>query len=254
MDCSMPGSSILHYLPEFAQTYIHWVNDAVQPTHPLLPPSYPSIFPSIRVSSNESAICIRWPKCWNFSFSLSPSNEYSGLIFLRIEWFALLAVQGTLKSLLQDHILKASVLWHSAFSMVQLAHPYMTTRKTIVLTIQTFVGKVMSLFFNTLSRFVIAFLPRSKCLLISLLQSQSSAILEPKKRKSVTILYASNQKKARMNKRRAENMASVKLGDYLISLWTCGRYQTWSPIFQSESLNQCDLNKKSSVQDSFKLS
>ena len=164
MDCSMPGSSILHYLPEFAQTYIHWVNDAVQPTHPLLPPSYPSIFPSIRVFSNESAICIRWPKCWNFSFSLSPSNEYSGLIFLRIEWFDLLAVQGTLKSLLQHHSSKVSVLWHSAFFMVQPSHTYMTSGKTTVLTIQTFVGKVISLLFNKLSRFVIAILPRSKCL------------------------------------------------------------------------------------------
>ena len=214
----------------------------------------PSIFPRIRIFSNESALHNMQPKYWSFSFSNSPSNEYSGLISFSIDWSDLLAVQGTLESLLYHHISKPSVLQHTVFFMVQLSHPYMTTRKTIVLTIQTFVGKVMSLFFNTLSRFVIAFLPRSKCLLISLLQSQSSAILEPKKRKSVTILYASNQKKARMNKQRAENMASVKLGDYLISLWTCGRYQTWSPIFQSESLNQCDLNKKSSVQDSFKLS
>ena len=146
MDCSMPGFSNLHYLPEFVQTYVHWVNDAVQRTHPLSPPSYPSIFPSIRVFSNESAICIRWPKCWNFGFRISPSNEYSGLISFRIERFDLLAVQGTLKSLCQDHILKASVLWHSAFLMVQLSHPYMTTGKTIVLTIQTFARKVMSLF------------------------------------------------------------------------------------------------------------
>ena len=166
MNCSTPGFSVHHYLSEFAQTYIHWVNDAVQPTHPLLPPSYPSIFPSIRVSSNESAICIRWPKCWNFSFSLSPSNEYSGLIFLRIEWFALLAVQGTLKSLLQDHSSKASILQWSVFFTVQLWHPYITTGKNMALTVWTFVSKMMYLLFNTLSRFVIALLPRSKHLFI----------------------------------------------------------------------------------------
>ena len=153
--------------------------------HPLF--LLPSIFPSIRVFSNESALCIRWPKCWNFSFSISPSNEYSGLIFFRIKWFDLLALQGTLKSLLQDHILKASVLCHSAFSMVQLSHPYMTTGKTIVLTIQTFVGKVMALLFDMLSRFVIAFLPRNKYLLISWWQSPPIVILEPKKIKSVTV-------------------------------------------------------------------
>ena len=131
--------------------------------HPLL--LLPSIFPSIRVFSNESALHIRWPKYW--SFSISPSNEYSGLISLRIDWFDLLAVQGTLRSLLQHHNLKASILRHSAFFMVQLSHLYMTTGKAIALTIQTFVGKVISLLFNTLSRCVIAFLPRSKCLLIS---------------------------------------------------------------------------------------
>ena len=125
----------------------------------------PSIFPSIRVFSNESALHIRWPKYC--SFSISPSNEYSGLISLRIDWFDLLAVQGTLRSLLQHHNLKASILRHSAFFMVQLSHLYMTTGKAIALTIQTFVGKVISLLFNTLSRCVIAFLPRSKCLLIS---------------------------------------------------------------------------------------
>ena len=122
----------------------------------------PSVFPSIRVFSNESAVHIRWPKYWSFSFSISPSSEYSGLISFRIDWFDLLAVQGTLKRLLQHHSLKVSVLWCSAFIMVQLSHPYMTTGKTVALTIQTFVGKVMSLLFNTLSRFVIAFLPRSK--------------------------------------------------------------------------------------------
>ena len=130
---------------------------------------------------------IRWPKYWSFSFSNSPSNEYSGLVSFKVYWFDLLAVQGTLKSLLQHHNLKASVLWCSAFFMVQLSHLYITTGKTIALTIQTFVGKVMSLLFNMLSRFVVAFLPRSKHLLISWLQSLSTAILEPKKIKSVTV-------------------------------------------------------------------
>ena len=126
-----------------------------------------SIFPSIRVLSNELVLHIRWPKYWSFSFSISPSNEYSGLIFFRMDWLDLLAVQGTLKSLLQHHSSKASILRRSAFFIVQLSHPYMTTGKTIALTRQTFVGKVMSLFFNMLSRLVITFLPRSKCLLIS---------------------------------------------------------------------------------------
>ena len=141
----------------------------------------PSIFPSTRVFSSEMALPIRWPKYWNFSFSISPSNEYSGLIFFKIDWLDLLAVQGTLKSLLQHHNWKASILSHSASFMVQLSHPYMTTGKTIALTRQTFVGKVMCLLFNTLSRFVIAFLPRSKHLLISWLQSPSAVILEPPK-------------------------------------------------------------------------
>ena len=154
--------------------------------HPLLLP--PSIFPSIRVFSNESALCIRWPKYW--SFSISPSNEYSGVISFRIDWFDLLAVQGTLKSLLQHHILKASVLWCSVLFMVQ--HLYMTTGKTIDygLTMQTFVSKVMSLLFNTLSRCVIAFLPRSKCLLISWLLSLSTVILEPKKKFVTVSIFA----------------------------------------------------------------
>ena len=133
--------------------------------HPLL--LLPSIFPCIRVLSNESALCIRWPKHWSFSFSISPSNDYSGLISFRNDWFDLIAVQGTFKSLLQYHSLKASILWHSAFFMVQLSYPYMSTGKNISLTIWTFVGKVMSLLLNTLSRFVIAFLPRNKHLLIS---------------------------------------------------------------------------------------
>ena len=180
MDCSIPGSSVFHYLLEFAQTHVHWVGDAIYPSHSLLPPS-PSIFPSIRVFSSESVLCIRWPKYW--SFSNSPSNEYSGLISFRIDRFDLLAIQGTLKSLLQHHSSKASILWHSAFFMVQLSHPHMTTGKTIALTRRTFVGKVMSLLFNMLSRFVIAFFPRSKRLSISWLQTLSAVILEPKKNK-----------------------------------------------------------------------
>jgi len=147
----------------------------------------PSIFPSIKIFSNELALCIRWPKYWSFNVSISSSNDYPKLIFFRIDWFDLLAVQGTLKSLLQHHSLKASILWHSACLMVQHSHPYTTTGKTIALIIRTFVSKVMSLLFNMLSRFVIAFLLRSKCLLISWLQSPSAVILEPKKIKSVTI-------------------------------------------------------------------
>jgi len=150
--------------------------------YPLL---LPSIFPNIRVFSNESALHIRWPKYWNFS--ISPSNEYSGLSSFRSDWFDLLAVQGILKSLLQHHSLKALILRLSAFFIVQLSHPYMTTGKTIALTRRTFAGKVMSMLFNTLSRFVIAFLPRSNHLLISWIQSLSTVILEPKKIKSVTV-------------------------------------------------------------------
>ena len=141
----------------------------------------PSIFPSIRVFSNELAFLIRWPKYWSFSFSISPSNEHPGLISLRTDWLDLLAVQGTLKSLLQHHSSKASILQRSAFFIVQLSHPYMTTGKTIPLTRQTFVDKVMFLLFNMLCRLVITFLPRSKHLLISWLQSPSAVILEPKK-------------------------------------------------------------------------
>ena len=139
----------------------------------------PSIFPSIRVFSNESVLHIRWTKCWSFSFNISPSNEHSGLISFRMDWLDLLAVQGTLKSLLQHHSSKASILWRSAFFIVQLSHPYITTGKIIALTRQTFAGKVMSLLFNMLSRLVITFLPRSKRLLISWLRSPSAVILEP---------------------------------------------------------------------------
>ena len=147
----------------------------------------PSIHPRIGDFSNESAVLIRWPKYWSLSFSINLSNEYSGLISLTIDSFDLLAVQWTLRSLLQHQSLKASILQHSAFFKVQPSQLYVTTGKTIALTIQTFVSRVMSLLFNTLSRFVIAFLPRSKCLLISWLQSSSAETLEPKKRKSVTI-------------------------------------------------------------------
>ena len=138
-----------------------------------------SIFPSIRVFSSESVLHIRWPKFWSFSFSISPSNEYSGLISFRMDWLDLLEVQGTLKSMLQHHSSKASILWPSAFFIVQLSHPYMTTGKTIALTRWTFAGKVMSLLFNMLSRLVIVFLEKSKRLLISWLQSPSEVILEP---------------------------------------------------------------------------
>ena len=138
-----------------------------------------SIFPSIRVFSNESAFCIRWPKNWSFSFNISPSNEHPGLISFRMDWLDLLAVQGTLKSLLQHHSSKASILQHSAFFTVQLSDPYMTTGKTIALTRRTFVGKGMSLLFNMLSSLVITFIPRSKRLLLSWLQSPSAVIMEP---------------------------------------------------------------------------
>ena len=147
----------------------------------------PSIFPSIRVFSSESALCIRWPKYWSFSFSISPCNEYSELISFRMDWLNLLAVQWTLKSLLQYHSSKASILWCSAFFMVQLSHPHMATGKTVALTRWTFVCKVQSPLFNMLSRLVITFLSRRKYLLISWLQSLSAVILEPKKIKSLTV-------------------------------------------------------------------
>ena len=153
--------------------------------HPLLLLS--SIFPNNRVFSNESGFPIRWPKYWSFSFSISPSKEYSALISFRIDWFDLLAVQGTLQSLLQHHSSKASIFWCSVFFMVQLSHLHMTTGKIIALTICSFVGKMMSLIFNTLSRFVTAFLSRSKNLLISWLQSPPAVILEAKKIKFVTV-------------------------------------------------------------------
>ena len=177
MDCSMQGFPVLHCLLEFAHTHVHWVCDVIQPSHPLL--LLHSIFPRIRVFSRESVLHIRWPKYWRFSFSISPSNEYAELISFRMVWLDLLAVQGTLKSLFQHRSSKASILQCSAFFTVQLSHPYMTTGKTIALTRWTSVGKEMSLLFNMLSSLVIAFLPRSKCLLISWLQSPSTVILEP---------------------------------------------------------------------------
>ena len=172
MDCSTPGLPVHHQLPEVTQTHVLWVGDAIQPSHPLSSPS--SIFPRFRVFSNESVLPIRWPKYWTLSVSISPSNEYSGLISFRMHWLDLLAVQGTLKSLLQHHISKASFLQHSAFFIVQHSHPYMTNGKTTALTRWAFVGKVMSLLFNILSRLVITFLPRSKRLLLSWLQSPSA--------------------------------------------------------------------------------
>ena len=192
MDCSTPGLPV-HHQP-WSLLKLMSIKSTMPANHLILhrPVLLPSVFPSIRSfpASKESVVCLRWPKCW--SFSISPSNEHSGLISLRISWFDLLAVQGTHKSLLQHHSSKASIFRHSAFFMVQLLHPYMTIGKTIALTRQIFVNKVMSLFFNMLSRFVIAFLPRSKCLLIAWLQSLSTVILEPRKRKSVTVSIISH--------------------------------------------------------------
>ena len=185
MNRSTPGFPVHHQLPESTQTHVHWVGDAIQPSRPLSSPfPLPSIFPCIRVFANESALCIRWPKYWSFSSNISPSNEHPGLISFRMDSLDLLAVQGTLNSLLQHYSSKASILLCSAFFTVQLSHPYMTTGKTIALTRRTFVGKVMSLLFSMLSRLVITFLPRSKHLLISWLQSPSAVILEPPKIKS----------------------------------------------------------------------
>ena len=179
----MPGFPVHHQLPELTQTCVHRI--VIPSNHlilcrPLL--LLPSIFHSIRVFSNESALHIRWPKYWSFSFNISTSDEYSGLVSVRMDWLNLLAVQGTLKSLLQHHSSQASILWCSAFFIVQLSHPYMTTGKTIALTRRTFVGKVMSLLFNMQSRLIKAFLPRSKCLLISWLQSPFTVIFGAQKK------------------------------------------------------------------------
>ena len=151
-----------HQLQKFAQTQVHWVSDTIQPSHPLLSPSPPAfIFPSIRVFSNESILSNRWPNYWSFTFSINPSYEYSELISFRTDWLDLLAIQGILKSLLQHHSSKTSILWHSAFFIVQLSHSYMATGKTIACTRWNFISEVMSLLFNMLSRFVITFLPKS---------------------------------------------------------------------------------------------
>jgi len=188
MDCSMPGFPAHHQLPELTQTHVHWVSDAIQPSHPLSSPSPPAF----NLSQHQGLF--QWVssshQMTKLNFSISPSNEYSGLVSFRMDWLDLLAVQGTHKSLLQHHSSKASILWCSAFFIVQLSHPYMTTGKIIALTRWTFVGKVMSLLFNMLSRLVIAFLPWSKHLLISWL-SPSAVILEPKKIKSVTVSIVS---------------------------------------------------------------
>ena len=166
-DCSTPALPVHHQLLELAQTHDHWVSEAFQPSHPLSSPSPPAFnLSQIRVFSKESVLCTRWPRYWSFSFSFCPANEYSGLISFRMDWLDNLSVQGTLKSLLQHHSSKASILQGSAFFIVQLSHPYMTTGKTVALTRWAFVSKVMSLLFNVLSRLVIAFLPRNKCLLI----------------------------------------------------------------------------------------
>ena len=176
MDCSTPGFPVLHYLPEFAQTHVHWVGDAIYPSHPLLLPSLFAFNLSLHQGLFQWVVSLHQVR-----FSISPSSEHSGLISFRIDWFDLPEVQGTLKSFLQHHSSNASIPQHSAFFRVQLSHAYMTIGKTIALTRWTFVGKGMALLFNMLSRFVIAFLPRSKCLLISWLQSLSAVTLEPRK-------------------------------------------------------------------------
>ena len=178
MACTTPGFPVHHQLPKPTQTHVHWVSDAVQPSHPLSAPSPPAF----NLAKHQGLFqWVRWPKYWSFSFCINPSNEYSGLISFRMDRMDVLAVQGTLKSLLQHHSSKASILQHSAFFIVQLSHPYMATGKTIALTRWNFVGKIMSLPFNILSRLIIAFLPRSKHLLISQLQSPSAVTLEPPK-------------------------------------------------------------------------
>ena len=191
MDCSTPGFPVHHQLlSKLKLLKLNSIKSVMPSTHLVLCHLLlllPSILPSIRVFSNESVLRIRWPKYWSFSFSISPSSEYSGLISFRMDWLDFLAVQGPLKSLLQHQSSKASILQCSAFFIVQLSHLYMTTGKTIALTRWSFVGKVMSLLLNMLSRLVITFLPRTKRLLISWLQSPSAVILEPRKIKSDTV-------------------------------------------------------------------
>ena len=188
MNRRTPGLPVHHQLPEFTQTHVHWVRDAIQPSHPQLSLFPPAPNPSQHQSLfHETILCMWWPKYWGFSFSISPSKEIPGLMSFRMDWLDLLAVQGTLKSLLQHHCSKTSILQCSAFFTVQLSHPYMTTGKTLALTRRTLVGKVICLLLNMLSRLVITFLPRSKHLLISWLQSPSAVILEPQKIKSDTV-------------------------------------------------------------------
>ena len=177
----MPGFPVIHQLPKLAQTHVHQVSDAIQPSHPLSSPSRLQSFPASGSFPTNQFFISGGQSIGSFSFSTSPSNEYSGLMSFRMDWLDLLAVQGTLKRLCLHYSSKASILQHSAFFKVQISHPYKTTGKTIALTRWTFVGKVRSLLFNTLSRFVIAFLPRGKRLLISWLQSPSAVILEPRK-------------------------------------------------------------------------
>ena len=183
VNCSKPCFPVFHCFPEFTQTHVHWVSDVIQPSHPLLSPFPSAIAPNIRVFSNASTLHMRWPKYCSFSFSISPSNEHPEPISFRMDWLDLLAVQGTLKSLLQHHSSKPSIPWFSAFFTVQLSHSYITTGKNIVLTRPTFVDEVTSLLLNMLSRLVITFLPSSKRLLISGLQSTSAMILEPPENK-----------------------------------------------------------------------
>src|SRR5574337_619407 len=193
MNRSTPGLPVHHQLPEFTQTHVHRVSDAIQPSHPLSSPFPPAPNPSQHQSLFQGVNSSHeMPKYRSFSFSISPSNEHPGLISFRMDWLDLLAVQGTLKSLLQHHTSKASIFWRSAFFTVQFSHPYMTTGKTIALTRRIFVGKGMSLLLNMLSRLVIYFLPRSKRLLISWLQSPSAVILEPRKIKSDTVSTVSH--------------------------------------------------------------
>ena len=192
MDCSMPGFPVHHQLLEATQTHVRWVGDAIQPSHPLSSTSLPAFNLSQNQGLFQGVSSSHQPKYWNFSFSIYSSNEYSGLISFRIDWLDRHIAQRTLKSLLQHQSSKASILQRLAFFIVQLSHSYMTIGKTIALTRWTFVRKKMSLLLNMLSRLVIVFLPRSKRLLISRLQSPSAAILEPRRRKSVTVSVVSS--------------------------------------------------------------
>ena len=188
INCSMPGIPVLHHFPEFVQTHVHWLGDAIQLSHPLSPPSpLTSVFPSISVFSSESDLHIRWSKYWSSSFTISPSNGYSGLIFFRIDWFDLLAVQGILRSLLQYHNSEAWILQCSTFFMVQISRSYMITGKNHTFGYSDLSEQSNVSLFNTLSRFIIAILPRIKCLLISWLQSPSTLALESKKIKPLTL-------------------------------------------------------------------